>query len=754
MAVKLGEGYVPVGLRYAGFSQQLATVQRIFQGAMSKMDAISRNAKWVGLIGGGAMAVAVRSAASFEQGMARVKALTGATGSEFDALSSKAKELGRTTMFSARQSAEAMSFLALAGFDANKIIASMAPTLDLAAAGQMDVAQAADIVAKIMAGMGLEAKDLSEVVDVLAKAFTTSNTDLTQLGEALKYVGPVGKAAGYDLAELVSAIQVMSDAGIQGSLAGTSLRNIITRLSGAAPQANKVFKELGVQMLTAGGGMRRLADVVGDLQGKVTSINPLMTAFGQRAGPAMATLLAKGGDGLQAMKDNLSDVGGTAKRISEVQLEGFYGSLTKLKSAVEGLKIAFGEDLLGALTKYAEKLTEVSARTAESDELTRKQILSYVELAARWTALLYLAPKLMKAFAGIGAMLGAAGGPAGAVLGAVSALAAMSWAEAAASGRDYGDVLQDNIKKMLRLRDAQREIMDDQAKLKAGEEAAAKAREVAREKGVGSQEAVSAAQAAVQAAQGGLGRVQQDRKKAVQAAVQVAVDHFRLFGEKNVVQDAYRWLDRTITDTAEEANRALWGWAGRKPKPFYRPPPSELDEQIQGVMKKHDPLVATAQTRLREAQRNLLRQQQLAGARRLGGAATGLFAGQGQAFRDLRSIAGASGRGAMQMWQFQQFMQSIPGMAGRIGGAISGGVGGWYQKNRGQIGAGLMGQKPPGIPQFMGAAQYSRYVQQGSAERLDKTRNQLLKDGNAFMEGVERGISELPGKIRDLMGLG
>lgn len=713
MAVKLGEGFVPVGLRYAGFAQQLGQVQRIFQGAMAKMDAVSRNAKWVGLIGGGAMAVAVRSAASFEQGMARVKALTGATGAEFDALSGKAKELGRTTMFSARQSAEAMSFLALAGFDANKIIDSMGPTLDLAAAGQMDVAQAADIAAKIMAGMGLEAKDLGKVVDVLAKAFTTSNTDLTQLGEALKYVGPIGKAAGYDLAELVSAIQVMSNAGIQGSLAGTSLRNIITRLSGAAPEANKVFKELGAQMLTAGGGMRRLADVVRDLGGKVTSIDPLMTAFGQRAGPAMATLLAKGGDGLEAMKDGLSDVGGTARRISEVQMEGFYGSLTKLKSAVEGLKIAFGEDLLGALTQYAEKLTKISASTAEADKLTRKQILSYVELAARWTALLYLAPKLMGALAGLS---GAFAGPLGLAAGAVGTFEAMSWAEAVATGRTYGDVLQDNIKKMFRLRDAQREIMDDQAMLKSGEEAAAAARQVAREKGPGP-DALQAARGAVSAAQGNLRLIENKRARA--------------------------------------ATRAA---GPMQAAPFGGPmgPMLAKRAETRRVAEHYDPLVATAKTRLREAQRNLA-DATLAAAR--AGAVKARTAAA------TRAAARPPSRATFIHKQFETQARRDQAQAQadamfdalrQVGGAIGGGVGQWHEKNRGQIGANLQaaGQKPPGIPQFMGAAQYSKYVQQGSAERLVKTQIQLQKEGNKFMDELVKEFREFPQKVREIVGLG
>src|SRR5690606_12326139 len=133
--------------------------------------------------------------------------------------------------FSASQAADAMGNFAQAGFKVNEIMGAIGPTLDLAAAGQLDMATASDITAKVMRGMGIEATELTGVVDVLAKAFSTSNTDLQMLGEAMKYVGPVAKSSGKDLNEVVASLQVLSDAGLQASLAGTSLRGIISRLA-------------------------------------------------------------------------------------------------------------------------------------------------------------------------------------------------------------------------------------------------------------------------------------------------------------------------------------------------------------------------------------------------------------------------------------------------------------------------------------------------------------------------------------------
>ena len=183
------------------------------------------------------LAVGATVFASFEQRMARVKALTGATGKDFQRLSDEARRLGETTVFSASQAAEAMSFFALAGFKVDEILKAIGPTLNLAAAGQLEIAQAADIAAKIMAGMGLAADDLGRAVDVLTKAMTTANTDLAQLGDAMKFVGPIAKSAGIEFEELVAAIQLLSNAGIQGEMAGTTLRTALLSLTSPSEQA-------------------------------------------------------------------------------------------------------------------------------------------------------------------------------------------------------------------------------------------------------------------------------------------------------------------------------------------------------------------------------------------------------------------------------------------------------------------------------------------------------------------------------------
>jgi len=284
----------------------------------------------------------------YENSMARVKALTGAVGGEFDKLNDKARELGEATVFSASEAAKGMSAFALAGFKSNEIIDAMGPTLDLAAAGQMEVGESAEIAAKIMGGMGLRAKDLAHAVDVLTKAFVTAQTDLPMLGEAMKYVGPLGVQAGKGIEELTAAIMVMSNAGIQGQQAGTSLRQILIRLSGGVPAATAQLNKLGVRTATAGGKLRNLADIVDDLnkalagKGETERAAILFQIFGAKA-VGIAPMIAAGGDELRKFQKELEDSGGTAERIANIQLETLGGSFKILISKITGAGIAIGD---------------------------------------------------------------------------------------------------------------------------------------------------------------------------------------------------------------------------------------------------------------------------------------------------------------------------------------------------------------------------------------------------------------------------
>jgi TP901 family phage tail tape measure protein len=314
----------------------------------------------------------VKTAAGFEQSISRVKGLLsggiadpGQLDEATKSLSELAKKLGAETVYSAKQAADAMGFFALAGFKAEEIAAAMPATLNLAAAGQMDISIAADIAAKVMRGMGIEATELTHVTDVLTKAFTTSNTDLQQLGLAMKYVGPIAKAAGVSLEDTVAPLQVMSDAGIQASMAGTSLRGILGSLSQGGNDVRRVFGPLGVEFKNVDGSLRPLADIVDDFNrrldetGTRSSLAGLaITAFGDRAGPGFVTLLESGGSELRRFSGALEGAGGTAERIARIQLDNLAGSWVILTSALEGARIGIGERLAPSIRLLVEQLTQ------------------------------------------------------------------------------------------------------------------------------------------------------------------------------------------------------------------------------------------------------------------------------------------------------------------------------------------------------------------------------------------------------------
>lgn len=295
------------------------------------------------------MAQAVKTAAQFEHAMARVRALTRATGRDWQDLQDEAQRLGATTIYTANQVAEAMSNMALAGYSVKQILTSTEPTLRLAAAGQMDIAQATDIVVKIMAGMRIEASKLPEVVDMLVKGMTTANTDLVQLGYAMSYVGPAAQAVGRDLAETTAVIQLFSNAGIQGEMAGTTLRQILISLLSPSAMARKELAGLGVDLLDTSGNMLPLAQIVDNLNSKLAGLGDgqkldiLGRIFEARSLSGVNVLLKATGDELRRMETELNNAGGTAQRIADVQLDTLTGSVIRMKSAWESLMITVGD---------------------------------------------------------------------------------------------------------------------------------------------------------------------------------------------------------------------------------------------------------------------------------------------------------------------------------------------------------------------------------------------------------------------------
>ena len=356
----------------------------------------------------------VTTAATFEKSMNQVGAITGATGAEFDALREQAKQLGSTTKFTASEAAEGMSFLAMAGFDTVEIMKAMPGVLDLASAGAMDLATASDIASNILTGFGKDASEINHLVDVMAKTFTSSNTNLMQLGFAMKYVAPVAAGMGVSLEETSAIIGMLSDAGIQASMAGTTLRGIMTTLGEAS-------SELGFSIKNANGNLRPMAEILDELVEKSGGTQQAIDIFGKRAGPGLVALLSQGTDKLREFDEALQNSGGTAKEIADRQMQGLRGALTELRSAIEGMFIAFAD--VGILTKLEGIVDSIAnkirAFSNASDE-TKESVLRLLAILAG------LGPALIAIGTALGIIAGAIGllgGPITAIIAGVVALA-------------------------------------------------------------------------------------------------------------------------------------------------------------------------------------------------------------------------------------------------------------------------------------------------------------------------------------------
>lgn len=367
----------------------------------------------VGLGGG-----VVKTAADFEESMDKVSAISGSTGEDFNKLRDLAKKLGAETRFSASEAAEGMQFLAMAGFKTNDILAAMPGMLDLAAAGALELGDAADITSNIMSGFGIQAERSGHVSDVLAKAASNANTDVAQLGEAMKYLAAPANVLGWSVEESTAAVMAFGDAGIQGSMAGQAFASSLGRLAKPTKAMRKVIKATGISFFDMNGNIKPLPTVIGDLEKATSKMTAeqksatLTTLFGAEAFKHWAVLLEKGSGPLAENTEMLIKADGAATAMAKTMSENTKGGFKTFLSALEGLAIQLGDvllpianDMITTLTKWTRKFSALSPET-------QKMILAAAGLTAALGPLLFIIGSLTT---GLGAVLTAAGTVSGAI---------------------------------------------------------------------------------------------------------------------------------------------------------------------------------------------------------------------------------------------------------------------------------------------------------------------------------------------------
>lgn len=301
---------------------------------------------------------------SFESMMSQVQAISGATGSDLEALTAKAKEMGATTKFTATESAEAMNYMAMAGWKTSDMISGISGIMNLAAASGESLGSTSDIVTDALTAFGLKASDSTHFADVLAQASANANTNVGMLGESFKYVAPVAGAMNYSVEDTSLALGLMANASVKGSMAGTALKTALANMASPTDNMAAAMEKYGISLTDSEGNMKSLGDVLLNLRSSLGDLSETeqtaaaSTIFGKEAMAGMLAIINASEEDYNKLSNAIYNADGAAQQMSETMLDNLEGSLTLMQSAVDGVKTSFGERLSPYIRGVADMITE------------------------------------------------------------------------------------------------------------------------------------------------------------------------------------------------------------------------------------------------------------------------------------------------------------------------------------------------------------------------------------------------------------
>jgi len=370
----------------------------------------------------------VKTFTDFDDAMRQVQATMEASEADMVKLTAAAKEMGATTPFSASQAAEALNYLAAAGYTADQSIQALPQVLSLASAGGLDLAYASDLVTDNMSALGLEMNQLGTFTDQMAVAAQKSNSNIAQLGEAILTVGGTAKTLSGGVVEMNTVLGILADNGIKGAEGGTALRNTILSLSAPTDVAAKKMKKLGLDVFDANGNMRPMNEVFKDLNGVLGTMTQekrtevLSTIFNKVDLKSATALLANCGERFDELSGYIADSDGAAQLMAQTMEGGIGGTFRNLESAAEGLAIAFGERLAPHIKAIADKITELTTKFMNLSPEAQDMIIRLAAMGAAVGPVLFVVGKLtsgvgtfMKIIAPLAKVLGGAQAATGAL---------------------------------------------------------------------------------------------------------------------------------------------------------------------------------------------------------------------------------------------------------------------------------------------------------------------------------------------------
>lgn len=325
---------------------------------------------------------AVKTAADFDSAMANVAAISGATGDDLQALRDKAREMGEKTKFSASEAADAMSYMAMAGWKTGDMLSGIEGIMNLAAASGEDLAATSDIVTDALTAFGLTAEDSAHFADILAAASSNANTNVSMMGETFKYCAPVAGALGYSAEDVAEAIGLMGNAGIKSTQAGTALRTMMTKLQGELKLSGEALGEVTIQTANADGSMRELSDILADCRTAFSKMSEseaaaaAETLVGKNAMSGFLALMNSAPGDIDKLRNAIENCDGSAEDMAAIMQDNLNGQLTILKSQLEELAISFGEMLMPVIRKVVTAVQGFVDKLNNMDEAQRKTIIS------------------------------------------------------------------------------------------------------------------------------------------------------------------------------------------------------------------------------------------------------------------------------------------------------------------------------------------------------------------------------------------
>ena len=422
---------------------------------------------------------AIKTTADFDTAMSKVQAVTGATGDDMDDLRKTARKMGEQTQFSASQSADAMYYMGLAGWDTQEIMAGIPAVLDLAAASGEDLSRVSDIVTDSMTAFGLEADQTGQFVDVLAQTSRESNTTIDLLGESFKYVAPVASALGYSVQDIAIALGLMADNGIKGSMSGTALRNVLQRLAKPTEESEEAMRALGISLTNDNDEMYSFKEIMDQMRASFGQLNVPVETFnaqvesltaqldageiteeeyqkgledlaeasygagtaskvqyaamlaGTRGMPGLLAIVNASDEEYNSLATSIYNSAGAAGEMAEIMRSNLNGQLTILLSKLQELAISFGEVMMPYLMKAVSWLQSIVDRLNQLTPKEQEQIIKIAAIAAAVGPLLIVLGTLITSVSkiiGLGSLLikGIAllASPIGLIIAAVALLAA------------------------------------------------------------------------------------------------------------------------------------------------------------------------------------------------------------------------------------------------------------------------------------------------------------------------------------------